>query len=124
MPAQHERANAVGLTINPEARVHAERRGAGVLEARAGEPLDVEVDVRNEGYVTSAVIAAVIAPAHGVQLTWSSDGLGGSLTETRTVRLIVEREGLVDIALSFRMPFEPPDLGGRDRVDLLVRVSG
>ncbi|MGP6176250.1 hypothetical protein ACTU6U_02985 [Microbacterium sp. A196] len=114
----------ITLSVNPEARVYASRHRPGVLEARRGAVVSVPVGISNSGFVSAPMRAVLISPADGsVEVRWSATPLDGRPTEHRTLELLVHTEGFTEVTLSFCLPFDSPDLGGRDRVRLVIRTA-
>lgn len=112
----------LALAVNPESRVYATVEDHAIFTATRHETLWIEVAVANSGYVTAPVAVSLIAPADGsATLIWSGSPLSGSSREVRSLGIITKVTGLIDLTITFSLPSEPPDLGGRDRVHLLVR---
>jgi hypothetical protein len=67
----------------------------------------------------------LLEPADGsVRLMWDDCPLRGDETEARSLGVVTRREGFVEVTVSFCLPLELPDLGGRDRVRLVLRSAG
>ena len=111
------------LAVNPEARVYASVERHTVYSAEVGKPLCIPVDVVNTGFVTAPVRVTRLAPLDGsVTHDWDETALSGAEHQTRVLELTSWVTGFVDVTLGFCLPGEPIDLGGRDRVNVLVRT--
>ena len=111
----------ITITINPEARVSVVRGDTALTAARCGTTMNVPVVIVNKGYVTAKLVATLVEPIPpGVTAEFSPEPLSGAGKETRTLQLTLRRPGLLDVTISFRPVNDIPDLGGRDRVHLLL----
>ena len=111
----------ITITVNPEARVSVVRRDTAPTAARCGTAMNVPVVIVNQGFVTARLVATLVEPIPpGVTAEFSPEPLSGAAKETRTLQLILRRPGLLDVTISFRPVNDIPDLGGRDRVHLLL----
>jgi hypothetical protein len=117
-----ERDPTLTITINPEARVSVKRTGELPPAAACGRALEVPVAIVNQGRITAGLEATLVdsVPA-GVTLEFAADPLQGTADESRLLRLTLTSEPVVDVTIAFRAKHDKPDLGGRDRVHLLVR---
>jgi hypothetical protein len=110
------------VTINPEGRVSVRLDAAIPSSVRPGTPVAWPVRVINQGYVTGVLLAELVGdPAPGAILDFNPERLKGSPLEMRTLRITLTRAAPTDLTLAFRLKNESPDLGGRDRVHVLIR---
>ncbi len=113
----------IALAVNPEARVYATVEQHRVHYVRVGALLEVPVTVLNTGFVTSRVEPELGAPLDGViALSWDRAALHGGPVEQRRLGIVAHEPGWHDVTVHFAFPGEPADLGGRDRVHLLVHA--
>ena len=109
------------ITINPEVRVSVARSGELPPPVSCGEALDVPVRVVNRGFLTAPLEATLVdSVPEGANVRFSPEPLTGIREEHRTLRITLTKPGLVDITVAFRAKRDISDLGGRDRVHLLV----
>jgi len=114
----------LALVVNPEARVYATVEQFAVHGTTIGAPVELDVAVINSGFVTAAIQVDLVGPVDGsIEIEGDRSALTGAPQERRTLRLIPHAEGWIDVTLVFAFPGEPADLGGRDRVHLLVRSA-
>jgi hypothetical protein len=118
-PAADEDAHIV-VTINPEARVSAVRRHS-VPRSACGSPAPLRVHIVNQGFVTAPLKARLVGdgPRH-VALDFEDHRLTGRPEEARQMRLTSIGSNPADVTIAFSISEETGDLGGRDRVHLLV----
>jgi hypothetical protein len=115
----------ITLSVNPEARVYAALHEPTVQHTRPDTVCDVPVAIHNIGLVTASVAATLLEPADGsVRLLWNARPLSGDETERRSLGIVTRRTGFLEVTVSFCLPFELPDLGGRDRVRLVLHSHG
>lgn len=115
-------AATLTITINPEARVSVMRTGELPAAVECGKALEVPVAIANQGMVTAPLEASLVGSVpEGVVLEFSAEPLKGTAEERRALRLTLTKAPLVDVTVAFRAKNDIPDLGGRDRVHLLVR---
>lgn len=107
------------IVINPEARV-------AVSRGREPPPVcapasDLRIAVFNQGKVTGPLLAGLAeGPPPGVALE-ADLRLSGAPRQDLVLRLRSTRRTATDLTIAFRLPGEPPELGGRGQVHLLVR---
>jgi hypothetical protein len=124
IPDGLELHGVLSLAVNPEARVYATVERHRVHPATRGTPVELVVDVVNTGFVTAPVRPVLLAPGDGsVIVGWDHAALSGEQHEERVLALTSLVDGFVDVTISFALPGDPIDLGGRDRVNLLLRVG-
>lgn len=112
---------SVLVSVNPEARVYASLQEPKVHRTGANTVCDIPVVVHNVGLVTASVQAALLEPSNGsVELLWNTRPLSGDQVEARSLGLVTSLEGFLEVTVSFCLPLELPDLGGRDRVRLVL----
>jgi len=110
----------VMIVINPEARVAA---APGREPSPACAPAsDVRIAVFNQGKVTGRLLAGLEGPPPGVALE-ADLRLSGAPRQDLVLRLRSTRRTTTDLTIAFRLPGEPPELGGRGQVHLLVRCT-
>jgi hypothetical protein len=120
--AQADEKAPIEITINPEVRVSVARSDAGLPPpAPCGEALEVPVHIVNRGFLT-APLEATLADSvpEGASVWFSAEPLTGVQEERRTLRITLTKPGLVDVTVAFRAKRDISDLGGRDRIHLLV----
>lgn len=111
----------ITISINPEARVSVALAGRMPGTRPCAQPIDVDVEVHNESFITSrleARLVGVIPP--GVSVRFDPQPLSGRMMDMRSLRIVLGKPGPVDLTVSFRAHNDVPDLGGRDRVNFLV----
>lgn len=114
----------ITVTINPEARVSAVSN-IPAPRVPCGEPAPLTVSVINEGFVTSPLQASVVGSGAGhVVLVFETSRLKGTARENREMKLRTIGSNPADVTIAFSISQEIGDLGGRDRVHLLVRCDG
>jgi hypothetical protein len=112
----------IRISINPEARVSVALTGAFPSPAPCGAPVDLTVEILNQGFVTSRLEAAFVGvPPVGATLDFHPKPLNGVPRELRTLRITLTTPGPTDLTIAFKTHNEVPDLGGRDRVHFLLR---
>lgn len=111
----------ITLAVNPEARIYASLHEPAVRRIRPNTACDIPVAIQNTGLVTASVEATLLEPSDGsVQLRWNARPLSGDETEVRSLGIVTPRAGFLEVTVSFCFPFELPDLGGRDRIRLVL----
>lgn len=125
MSAISARAEApIEITINPEVRVSVSRGGELPPSVFCGESLDVPVHIVNRGFLTAPLEATLVdSVPDGASILFSAEPLTGIREEHRTLGIKLTKPGLVDITVAFRAKRDISDLGGRDRVHLLVECQ-
>lgn len=113
----------IEVTVNPEARVSAVM--AGVLPPLScGRPNDLAVNIVNQGYVTAELHAAVVGDVpDGVVVHLQPERLTGRTQEHRRLEITVLDPAPVDVTVAFSARGIGGDLGGRDRVHLLLQCQ-
>lgn len=113
----------IEVLINPEARVSVSRNERLPLPmAACGQVMNVPVTIVNQAFLTAPLEVRLADPRpRGVVLAFSSRPLLGVSTEHRTLHITVVNPDLVDVTLAFRTRNNIPDLGGRDRIHLLLQ---
>jgi hypothetical protein len=111
----------IKITINPEARISAVLAGALPRPVSCGTPVDLQVRIVNQGFVTSRLEAKFVGDAPtGVSLEFHPMPLQGVREEFRNLRITLTKPDPTDLTIAFRAHNETPDLGGRDRVHFLM----
>lgn len=111
----------IKITINPEARVSVKLAGALPSPAACGTPLDLSVQIVNQGFVTTLLEAQLVGdPLIGATLDFHPEPLKGVPQELRKLRITLTKPGLTDLTIAFKAHNEIPDLGGRDRVHFIL----
>jgi hypothetical protein len=114
----------IKITINPEVRVSVSRGGDLPPPAACGRPIDLPVQIANQGFLTAPLEARLVEPApEGLHVEFSADRLMGTREEQRMLRVTLKRPGPIDITIAFRAKNDISDLGGRDRIHLLLRCD-
>jgi hypothetical protein len=110
------------VTINPEGRVSAMIVGALPPPAAYGAPVELGVVVVNQGFSTGRLEARLVgSPAAAATLDFRPDALKGAPLEKRTLRVVLSGTAPTDLTIAFSLRNESPDLGGRDRIHMLLR---
>jgi hypothetical protein len=120
--AQDQALAAINVTINPEERVSVTLGPAAPQPAPRGVPFDLPVRIVNQGFATGRLEARLVGdPRPDAVIVFPSDRLKGVPAETRMLRITLTSQAPVDLTISFRLANEALDLGGRDRIHLLMR---
>lgn len=110
------------VTINAEARVSVTVANKLYRRQPCNGAIAVPITIINVGSVTALLEAHVIDGLPGVDKVSVSGGrLSGAREELRALHLPLTASGFIDITLSFRIEDDIADLGGRDRVHLLLK---
>jgi hypothetical protein len=110
------------ITINPEGRVSAVIVGSLPPPAPYGAPVDLPVAVVNQGFSTGRLEARLVGiPAAAATLDFHPEPLKGAPLERRMLRITLTGGAPADLTIAFSLRNESPDLGGRDRVHMLLR---
>ena len=113
---------AINVTINPEERVSVTLGPAAPQPAPRGVPFDLPVRIVNQGFATGRLEARLVGdPRPDAVIAFSPDRLKGVPAETRMLHVTLTSKAPVDLTIAFRLANEAPDLGGRDRIHLLMR---
>jgi hypothetical protein len=111
----------IKIAVNPEVRVSVSRGGELPPPVSCGEALEVPVSIVNQGFLTAPLEATLVdSVPEGASVLFSPEPLTGMREERRTLRITLTKPGLVDITVAFRAKRDISDLGGRDRIHLLV----
>jgi hypothetical protein len=120
-PAQAEGCPIV-VTINPEGRVSAMIMGALPPTVACGVPVELTVAVINQGFSTGKLEARLVGnPAAAATLDFHPDALKGAPLEKRSMKITLTGAAPTDLTIAFSLRNESPDLGGRDRIHMLLR---
>ena len=112
----------VVVTINPEGRVSAMIMGALPPPAAYGAPVDLAVAVVNQGFSTGRLEARLVgSPAAAATLDFRPEPLKGVPLERRYMRITLTGGAPTDLTIAFSLRNESPDIGGRDRIHMLLR---
>lgn len=113
------------VTINPEARVSAAVAAPMPPPKKCGEVTEIVVRVINDGFVTAPLRAAIVGGARSrVALHMDIAKLSGAAEDVRQLHLIPLQQEVTDVTVAFSIEDNLGDLGGRDRVHLLVQCIG
>ena len=114
----------IRIVINPETRISVSRVGELPSTVACGKPLILPVEIINQGFVTAPLEASVVDGAsQDISLEFPTQPLTGRDEERRILRVTLRKPGASDITVAFRARRGFPDLGGRDRIHLLLRCS-
>lgn len=123
-PAASAAEAPIQITINPEGRVSVASAGALPPPGPHGTPIVFRIAIVNQAFVTSRLEAQLVGnPLAGATLDFHPAPLTGAPRETRTLQLTLPSAGQIDLTIAFRLRHESPDLGGRDRIHLLLRST-
>jgi hypothetical protein len=112
----------IKITINPEARVSVSRSGELPPPAACGSAIELPVAIVNQAFLTAPLEATLLGNSPpGVRLQFPPDPLKGIREEIRILRVTISGPEATDLTISFRARNDIPDLGGRDRIHLLLR---
>jgi hypothetical protein len=110
------------VTINPEGRVSAMVMGALPPPVAYGAPVELSVAVVNQGFSTGRLEARLVgSPVAAATLDFHPEALKGAPLERRTLRVTLTGGAPADLTIAFSLRNESPDLGGRDRIHMLLR---
>jgi len=110
------------ITINPEGRVSAMIMGALPPPVACGVPVELTVAVINQGFSTGKLEARLVGnPAAAATLDFHPDALKGAPLEKRSMKITLTGAAPTDLTIAFSLRNESPDLGGRDRIHMLLR---
>jgi hypothetical protein len=121
-PLGHAAPPALVVTINPEARVTV-KRGDMLPPGMCGEPVRLQVLVRNAGFVTARLKVRLIDSPAGVLVTDNAGPLRGTAEELRELQIVRSGGDPIDVTIAFSLGDEAGDLAGRDRVHMLLRCT-
>jgi hypothetical protein len=113
----------IQITINPEARISVTLAGPLPASVPCGTAIDLAVKIVNQSFVTAQLEAELVGEnvPVGVALDFDPEPLKGVPQELRELRITLTKSGLTDVTIAFRPRNETRNLGGRDRVHLLMR---
>jgi len=118
------RAALIRIVINPETRISVSRVGQLPSTTSCGKPLTLPVEIVNQGFVTAPLEASVVDGAsEDISVEFPTQPLTGRDEERRILRVTLRKPGASDITVAFRARHGFPDLGGRDRIHLLLRCA-
>jgi diadenosine tetraphosphatase ApaH/serine/threonine PP2A family protein phosphatase len=110
------------VTINPEARVSVVLGAPLPPPPPCGTATELKVEVINNGFVTAPLKAEIVGDdTRFVALHMDSAKLSGTPQDSRVLHLTPRGLDLADVTIAFSIENNIGDLGGRDRVHLLVR---
>lgn len=113
----------ITITINPEGRVSVTLGRVLPSPSPWGIPVEFGVRIVNQGFVTGRLEARLVGnPPADATLDFHPEPLKGVPQETRTLRITLANAAQADLTIAFRLHNEVPDLGGRDRIHLLMRA--
>jgi hypothetical protein len=114
----------IKITINPEVRVSVSRGGDLPPRGACGRPIELPVQIFNHGFLTASLEARLVdSIPEDVSIFFDPEPLKGIPKERRALRIMLKAPGLVDITVAFKAKGDVSDLGGRDRVHLLVECQ-
>jgi hypothetical protein len=112
----------IRVTINPEGRVSVTLGASLPAPAPYGTPVEFCIEIVNQGFATGRLEAQLVGlPPAAATLDFHPEPLKGVPRETRTMRITLTGTAPTDLTIAFRLHNEFPDLGGRDRIHLLMR---
>lgn len=112
----------IQITINPEVRVSVTLGGPLPMPVTCGQQLALPVRVINQGFLTAPLEVTLIEPApEHVQLQFGTEPLKGISEEHRILHVTQLQPGPLDITIAFHARGDSSDLGGRDRIHLLLQ---
>ncbi|HEY1848429.1 MAG TPA: hypothetical protein VGG37_04445 [Opitutaceae bacterium] len=113
---------AMTVTINPEGRVGVVLGTDVPTGGARGVPIEFRVLVINQGFSTGRLEARLVGkPAPAARLEFQPQPLRGIPRESRTLWITLGGAEPVDVTIAFQLQDGDADLGGRDRVHLLLR---
>ena len=111
----------IKITINPEARVSVARGGDLPPAFACGKAMELPIKIVNQGFVTAPLETRLVdSIPEGVSVELTVEPLKGTPEEHRMLRVTLNNPGPVDITVAFRAKNDISDLGGRDRIHLLL----
>jgi hypothetical protein len=111
----------VEIKINPESRVSVSLAGPWPPPVPCSTAVSIPIEVLNLGYLTAQLEAQLADAPPGASLQLQSDPLKGTPEETRILKITLTNPGPSDLTISFKAHNGAPDLGGRDRIHVLMR---
>jgi len=112
----------VMITINPEGRVTAAIEGALPSSAPCDVPIEIGVEIVNQGFATARLEAQLVGnPPASARIDFHPEPLRGVPHETRTLRITLTSVAPTDMTIAFGLHGQVPDLGGLDRIHVLMR---
>ena len=114
----------IQIKINPEARVSVTLGGALPPPVICGTPAELAVKIINQGFVTARLEARLVGePPPDASIDFPPVPLKGVPEESRTLRITLTKPVPTDLTIAFRPHNDIGDLGGRDRIHLLMRCQ-
>ena len=111
----------INITVNPEVRVSVTRGGKLPPAAPCGEAIEIPVKIVNQGFLTAPLQATLVDSDPGeVSVEFVEVPLKGTREEHRVLRVVLQKPGTLDVTIAFRAKNDISDLGGRDRIHLLL----
>jgi hypothetical protein len=112
------------ISINPEARVSAALAAPLPAPGACGSVTELKIKVINNGFITAPLRASIVGDnAPVISLHMDSANLSGQAEEARTLHLTPLGPDLIDVTIAFNIDKNIGDLGGRDRVHLLLNCK-
>lgn len=112
------------VTINPEARVSAVVGSSMPPTPKCGEATELRVQIVNQGFVTAPLRATVVGDGKSrVALHMDAAKLNGGPQDIRLLHFMSLVSGPTDVTVAFSIDNNVGDLGGRDRVSLLLMCN-
>jgi len=112
------------VTINPEARVSAVLGASLPSPSACGDATELKVKIINQGKITAPLRARLVDGGARIgALHMNAEKLSGQPEDSRLLHLMKLGPGPVDMTVAFSIDNNIGDLGGRDRVHLLVRCG-
>ena len=114
----------INLTINPEARVSVNLNPTIIPSLTCGVAKEMRVKIVNQGFLTARLEAELVKPVpQGVAIQFHPDPLRGIQEEYRDLYVKLDLPGTFDLTIAFRAHNFEADLGGRDRIHMLLRCK-
>jgi hypothetical protein len=112
----------IEIKINPESRVSASITGPWPPPARCGTAASIPLEILNQGFLTARLEAQLAdVPPRGVSLELQPEPLTGVAEETRVLKITMAQPGPADVTIAFKAHDGASDLGGRDRIHVLMQ---
>jgi hypothetical protein len=114
----------ITITINPESRIRVVLGNKSPALTPCGIVTDLPVRIVNQGFVTASLEANLVGNAPvSVALDFPPKPLKGTPEELRNLLITLTEPGPTDLTIAFRFKHQIPNLGGRDRIHLLVNCE-
>ena len=116
-------AAPINITINPESRISVLLSGQLPPPTQCGAVTELRVRIINQGFVTARLEAELVGdpPPPGAAIDFRPEPLKGLPEEFRSLHVTMTQPGFSDLTISFKAHNGARDLGGRDRIHLLMR---